>query len=107
MCNNKFDCIEKKSLLKEVIYDYEIKTTQDIKEAENESYSIDSYELSTNGKCPQYCVQCNNLGNCLNCKKEYGIYDINNLLKCKSIEELNHGYYKNKNILYFSIILCH
>ena len=35
MCNNMFDCIEKKSLIKEVIYDYEIKTTQDIKKAEN------------------------------------------------------------------------
>jgi len=31
-----FDCVEKKSSLKEdIVYDYEIKTSQDIKEAEN------------------------------------------------------------------------
>ena len=30
LCNDMFDCVEKKSLLKnDIIYDYEIKTTQD------------------------------------------------------------------------------
>ena len=50
--------LKKKSLLKDdIIYDYEIKTTQDLAVIKNEAFSDEAYELSTNGKCPQNCSQ--------------------------------------------------
>ena len=107
LCNDMFDCVEKKSLLKDVTYDYEVKTTQDLSIIEEEEISLDSYELSTNGKCPQYCSQCNESGQCIKCKNEYGIVEINELNKnglnkreCNLLTELNIGYYKIGEIYY-------
>ena len=95
LCNDMFDCVEKRSELEEVTYDYTIKTTQDLVEAENEEFSEDNYELSYNGKCPQYCIQCI-LNKCIICKNDYYIaeYKTNNLIKrnCKSLKELEYGY---------------
>ena len=82
MCNNMFDCVARKSLLKEVKYDYESKTTQDLIEIENDIISEDSYELSNNGKCPIYCTQCNELNQCINCRKNYDLYEIKQKIKC-------------------------
>ena len=65
ICNNMFDCVEKKSLLKEVIYDYKIKTTQNLIESERKGFFNNSYELSSNGICPQYCIQCNETNECI------------------------------------------
>ena len=69
LCNNMFDCVEKKSKLKEIIYDYDSRTTQDYDDIEDEENEEDGYELSTNGKCPINCHQCNEFGECLVCKK--------------------------------------
>ena len=55
-----FDCVEKKSLLKDIKYDYDIKTSQNIISSEKEKFSEDNYELSNNGICPKYCSQCKN-----------------------------------------------
>ena len=68
LCNDMFDCVEKKSLLKELKYDYESRTTQNYAEINKEKIEEDSYELSTNGKCPKFCHQCNEKGECLVCK---------------------------------------
>ena len=109
ICNDIFDCVEKKSLLKDVIYDYEIKTSQDILEQEDKENEVDFYELSNNGKCPLYCIQCNELGYCKNCKIGMGIVEVeqNNKIQrnCKPLNELEHGYYKNEeNSIYFKCI---
>jgi len=108
LCNDMFDCVEKDSLLKEVTYDYTIKTTQDLIEAENEEFSEDNYELSSDGKCPQYCIQCI-LNRCITCTNNYYLaeYKENNLIKrnCKSLKELEHGYFKNEtDSLYYKCI---
>ena len=61
ICNNIFDCVEKNSSVKEesYIYEYEIKTSQNIAKANDAKIDNDTnYELSTDGKCPQYCKQC-------------------------------------------------
>ena len=51
ICNSIFDCIDKKSEIKDkdYTYDYEIKTTQNFNKLISES--TDNYELSENGKC--------------------------------------------------------
>ena len=97
LCNDLFDCVDKKSLLKDITYDYEIKTTQDLVESEYDPISEDNYELSNNGKCPQNCRQCNRLGYCISCRNHYKIveikinYKINRI--CVAEYELNNGYY--------------
>ena len=110
LCNDMFDCVEKKSLLKEVIYDYEIKTSQDYDIIENENIIEDRYELSINGKCPQNCSQCNENGYCFKCKIGYGPVEIkkNNKIAtdCRLISELKIGYYVKEGIYYKCIDNC-
>ena len=103
LCNDMFDCVDKKSEMKEDIYDYEIKTTQDLGEIDKDNIIENVYELSENGKCPIYCSQCNNLGQCMKCKNDYGIIEEKGDLNkryCLSNKELENGYYKKDNIYY-------
>jgi hypothetical protein len=74
LCNDMFDCVEKKSLLKDDIkYDYDIKTRQNILSSEKEKFSENYYELSNNGICPQNCSLCreeeNETINCIEWRK--------------------------------------
>ena len=77
LCNDMFDCVDKKSQIKEDIYDYEIKTSQDIDDIEDDKIIKDSYELSEDGKCPKFCRQCNELGQCIKCRSDYKIVEKN------------------------------
>ena len=111
LCNDMYDCVEKKSELKtDILYDYESNTSQDIEDANIYDFSVNAYELSTDGICPQYCAQCNELGHCINCKNDYGIVELkeNNTVKreCKPLTELSKGYYKNNEIYYECIENC-
>jgi len=109
LCNDMFDCVDNKSEMKEDIYDYEIKTTQDLVDIEQDNVIENVYELSEDGKCPIYCGQCNDLGQCMKCKNDYGIIeeksDINKRY-CLSNKELEKGYYKKDNIYYKCIDNC-
>ena len=104
LCNDMIDCIEKKSDLKYINYDYEIKTTQDLIDSEQSLFSNNNYELSTNGKCTQHCSQCKG-NNCIKCGEEYGMVQLiqNNITKrvCKHYNELKEGHYKKENDTYF------
>ena len=56
-----FDCVDKKSELKNDTYnyDYKIKTSQNIEKANIEYADNETnYELSEDGKCPLNCKQC-------------------------------------------------
>ena len=111
LCNDMYDCVEKKSELKnDIIYDYESITSQDIEEANINDFSVNVYELSTDGICPQYCAQCNELGHCIKCKSDYAIVELkeNEKVKreCESLTELSKGYYKNNEIYYECIGNC-
>ena len=112
ICNDMFDCVDKKSELKEssYIYDYEIKTSQNTEDAEiNESDDINNYELSKDGICPINCKQCKENKICNKCKNDYGLIGTKENEKIECIEEtkLQKGYYKNdKNIYYKCIPNC-
>ena len=73
ICNDMFDCINKKSEENTGIfnYDYDIITTQDssvYKEAE----TVIGHELSENkNTCPIYCSQCNKNKQCVRCGKNF------------------------------------
>ena len=61
LCNNMFDCVEKKSKIKEESYNYAyiIKASQNILKSELEKKDdINNNELNENGDCPQYFKLC-------------------------------------------------
>ena len=64
MSNDLFDCVNKKSLVKVPIYDYEIRTSQNYG-LEEKSKEIISYETQSNSFCPKYCIKCNEKKECL------------------------------------------
>ena len=51
-----FDCVEKKSLLKDVEYDYVAKTSQDYDTIMYEKIAENAYELSNNGNALKIVV---------------------------------------------------
>ena len=72
ICNDIFDCIEKKSLVKEssYFYDYKAQTTQKYSSI-REIPIVESYELSENGFCPKNSAQCD-INKCSKkCKEGY------------------------------------
>ena len=71
MCNDLFDCVEKKSLVKSsaFVYDYIINTSQDYGKEEAKA-PIVAYEESSNGFCPKNCARCNEKKACLKQKVE-------------------------------------
>ena len=100
LCNDIFDCIDKKSEIKdhEYIYDYEIETSQNIKKSNNAELSLDNYELSDDGKCPINCVHCKGDNkNCLKCRDGYVLYfDKNKRAICSDPESLTTGVFLNE-----------
>ena len=96
ICNSIFDCIDKKSEIKDkdYTYDYEIKTTQNFNKLISES--TDNYELSENGKCLQNCKHCKESNKCLKCRDDYGLKkEDNGDIKCYPLTNFAKGYYKN------------
>ena len=102
ICNDIFDCVEKKSLIKDdtFIYDYEIKTNQLFSELIDIEIETEVYELTENGICPKDCEQCNNLKQCIMCRE--GFYYIgtrNNEsgpIFCLNLTDISTGYYEIK-----------
>ena len=86
MCNDMFDCVDKKSEIKKdsYIYDYQIKTSLNIENAETSfSDNETNYELSENGICPINCKHCLLNNKCLECRNDFG------LIGSKENEELS------------------
>ena len=69
VCNDIFDCIEKKSLVKENTYNYDYipQTTQKYSKIKDMTI-LDAYELSEDGVCPKNCSQCNINKKCIICQ---------------------------------------
>ena len=99
LCNDIFDCVEKKSEIKDkdYLYDYEINTSQNIEDSKSVAYATDNYELSGDGKCPQYCKYCKENNICLECKDDYGLLpEDSGEIRCYSNSFLSRGYFKNE-----------
>ena len=116
LCNDMFDCVEKKSEIKEdsYNYDYIIKTSQDIaKSKEEEIDDINNYELSEDGECPQHCKICTLNKRCLVCLKDYIFLGKLNeeIIKCLDPLKINIGNYKINDSFYYECIdncdVCH
>ena len=112
ICNDMFDCVNKKSEIKEntYIYDYKIKTSQNIESFEiNNSDDINNYEIGNDGICPINCKQCKLDNKCTKCRNDYGLIGSkkNNEVYCILLTEFNSkGYYQKDNIYYPCIENC-
>ena len=108
LCNELFDCIDKKSKYKEntFTYDYQPLTTQryfDIPSVE----TIVAGETSDDGVCPKNCVQCMENKKCKLCLDGYNLIgkkeNDNQPILCNNETKVEKGYYKKDNVYY----LCH
>ena len=109
ICNDLFDCVEKKSEVKEesYVYDYEIKTSQSILKAEeSEEDDVNNYELSDDGICPKYCKHCLANKICLICKEDYDFVGNGETeeIKCVHKDELTVGYLTDEEGIYYKCI---
>ena len=92
LCNDIFDCIEKKSEEKIPEYEYTILTTQDSTVYSEQQLSEDGYELSNDGICTINCVKCN-VNKCLICAKYYHVENnicVENVLNCDTYKDENY-----------------
>ena len=70
MCNDMFDCVEKESLLKENVYEYDYsgKTHQSFRKIKKLDIVID-YEKENDGVCPKFCSRCKLNKKCYKCEE--------------------------------------
>jgi hypothetical protein len=106
-----FDCVNKKSELKEESYNYDyiIKTSQNIEDAEIDiSDNENNYELSLNGICPKDCKHCYENKKCIKCRDNFKFVGSkkNQEITCLSQTELSKGYYLENDIYYSCISNC-
>ena len=80
LCNDIFDCISKKSIVKEssYIYDYIPVTTQKYSKIGQMNISSVAYELSEDGFCPKYCSQCYSNKTCKICQEGHDCIEKSN-----------------------------
>ena len=78
LCNNIFDCIDKSSEEKPdfLSNSYYIKTTQNSSQYITDPIiTVNTWELSEDGKCPKLCMKCDLEGNCITCAPHHKIYN--------------------------------
>ena len=111
ICNDMFDCISKKSEIinNSYIYDYEIKTSQNIENITTTSPDTETnYEKGENGICPINCSHCHINNTCIKCRNGFGLIgsNDNHETHCISLDKLNTGYYQNNNVYYPCMDFC-
>ena len=93
VCNNMFDCVKKKSEIRNTTFDYDYSNKDNtiglnINSDKNINENpIIGYEESTNGKCPINCMQCNSNKQCIKCINSYPNYvgtkeNDTNMIEC-------------------------
>ena len=108
VCNDLFDCIEKKSEPKDntYTYDYTRVATQRYPDIEN-GYTYIGGELADDGVCPKNCVQCLENKKCKRCIDGYNLIgkkvNDDKPIICDNTIDITKGYYLKDNVYY----LCH
>mgnify|MGYP002623949311 FL=1 len=112
MCNDMFDCINKKSISKTLNYDYTVKedtSSQKISSIKS-SNLVMGYELDDNGKCPKYCGQCKEKKKCTKCKDGFNLMGVrendDEPIICDNQTNISIGYFKKDNVNYPCFTFC-
>ena len=105
VCNDLFDCIEKKSEPKEdtFTYDYTKIATQRYTDIYN-GYTYIGWEIADDGVCPKMCVQCLEKKKCKRCLEDYNLIgereNDDQPIICDNTIDITKGYYLKDNIYY-------
>jgi hypothetical protein len=113
LCNDMFDCIDKKSEAKEDTYDYDYipLTTQNYFKL-NDIIISSAYEMSNDGICPIFCYQCSKNKRCKKCKDGYSLIEIKKdgikQIICNETAKMNRDILENGDYVYIngSYYLC-
>ena len=113
MCNDMYDCAEKKSETKEESYkyDYAPLTTQNIESLSTNFDNTNNYELSDDGVCPKYCKLCKEGRFCVTCNENCYFLGskTSTEMSCILKDEVTNGYYNeasNLNVYYKCMDNC-
>ena len=108
LCNDMFDCINRKIEEKTTYdYDYISQTTQDSSKYPGSLITTDIGEETDKGICPKNCIQCKINTGCFQCREDYGLIGTNEnnpneKIQCKELEFLeNNPYYKKNNLIFY------
>ena len=112
MCNDLFDCIDKKSLPRNINYDYDYNydtSSQKISQIQNELI-VFGYENNTEGICPENCGQCRDLQKCFKCAQGYKLLgkkeDDSEPIICDKDTNVSVGYFIKNETYYPCIKYC-
>ena len=112
VCNDMFDCIEKKSESKTPNYDYAINlntSSQKLSSIKNLKPII-GYELEEGWICPINCAQCKALKKCYKCRENYNLIGVkendDQPIKCDNTTDIKIGYFKKNEVNYPCIEFC-
>ena len=107
LCNDMFDCIDKKSEAKKDTYNYDYipVTTQNYKKLYELEISA-AYETSNDGICPIFCSQCSKNKRCKKCKEGYTLIEIKKdgieQIICNETDTMNRDILENGNYIYIN-----
>ena len=101
-CNDMFDCVDKESLAKEDIYNYDYEVNYD----ENKTFKAEEIvELGDDGICPKNCWQCEGEKKCIKCLDGYSFISESKdsiSIECKKNEDIDKEQYcYNQNGIYY------
>ena len=112
LCNDMFDCIDKKSESKTPNYDYSFNaasSSQKISSIKNYQPII-GYELDESGICPINCGQCKDKKKCFKCRENYNLIGTkendDNPINCDNQKDITVGYYNKNGVYYPCIDFC-
>ena len=112
LCNNLFDCVEKRSTVKDsaFVYSEPVNVNVSIEITNNTENSINNqdiitdglYELGEKGVCPKDCQQCTPNKQCAICRPDYIHYigtkeDDDKEIKCSLFPPAEGYYHREKN----------
>ena len=113
LCNDMFDCIDKKSTSK--IPNYEGYTvtgdtsSQKISKLKNLE-TILAYELEDGATCPINCAQCKDGKKCYKCRENYNLIgereNDDNPIICNNTINISVGYFEKNDVYYPCIEYC-
>ena len=111
LCNNIFNCLADSVEENEnsYTYNYDIKTTQVSSVYNSDTYKDYGYELTTNGICPQNCMQCKENKICVQCRPNYGLIGSTNSqeINCDLLTNLENRHYVLDTVYYPCIENCY
>ena len=110
LCNDIFNCFDNhiEDNDNTYTYNYDIQTTQ-VSSLYKTSGINYGWEITTNGICPQYCMQCKENKICIKCKSDYDLLGSphSQEIECELLSILENKHYQLNSVYYPCIENCY